>query len=235
MSNKIIFNNKSNEDFGTMLCKFIPQPPEPRIIKQPVPGKSGYYDFSRVASGGEAVFDDRQIECELMITGSSRTDLNQKYSKILSWLMSGKFILTYTDEPGVQYTAQVEEKPTIEYINISNANISFNFTAEVYKQSTELAGELLWNNVDFNLPDYIQETNFNINGTMTVIIGVSSDHSVVPNVVCNSNMACTVNGYTANFTASIGTDWSFKLQPGENTIQITGTGDIDFQFRKEVL
>jgi phage-related protein len=235
MSNIITFNNKSNEDFNSMLSKFIPQAPPPRITKQSVPGRSSAYDFSRIPSGGETVYDDRPLECSLLIEGSTRTDLNQKYSKILSWLMSGQYKLLYTDEPGYQYRAQIEEKPQLEYINTCNALLSFNFTAKPYKEGVDLAGELLWDNIDFNLPDYIQTTKFDVVGSKTVTIYNPSDHTISPKVITNSSMSCTANNYTAVFNPTKNTDWGFKLKPGANTISITGTGNIDFQFRKEVL
>ncbi|AGK95412.1 phage tail domain-containing protein [Clostridium pasteurianum] len=233
MSNKIIFNSKSNEDFSSMLSKFIPNPPPPRIIKKSVPGRSSSYDFSKVASG-EPVFDDRQLECSLLIEGNSRADLNQKYSKILSWLMSGGSELLYSDDPGYQYIAQIEDKPQLEYINICNALLTFSFTAKPYKEGVDLAGELLWNNIDFNR-DYIQTTKFDVSGSKTVTIYNPGDHMVSPKVVTNSSMSCSLNDYTAVFDEGKDTDWGFKLKVGANVITIVGTGNIDFQFRKEVL
>lgn len=231
------FNGKhSYYDFGVTMEYFKPQLPQPKKIIKSMPGMNGDgYDFSTIATNGEIVYTGRNLNCKFNFKESDKIRLEQKYSKVAEWLLgSGKAKLIPDSMPGIFFMAEVQELPQWDEIR-RIGYLVFTFRADPYKKGIANYGDLLWDDVDFYLPDYIQQTKFDINGSMTVIIGVPGSHSVVPNVICNSNMTCTVNGYTATFTSSKSLDWQFKLKPGLNNIQISGTGNIDFQFSKEVL
>lgn len=235
--NEIIFNGKSNyKDLNTILNYFKPQPPAPKIIKDSVIGMNSYYDFSTVASNGEIVYDDRKINCSITYAEcSSRSVLMKKYTEILEWLLSGKHDLIYTGESDMKYIAQIEEAPSFDIFAVSGGTLQVTFIAEPYKKGIDFYGNLLWDDIDFELPDYIQDTKFQVSGTKTITLYNPGSHGVTPIVLCDSNMTCTLNGYTTTFTVGNSVDYSFKLQNGANIINIRGNGYIEFNFRKEVL
>jgi hypothetical protein len=234
--NEIIFNGKGNySDFGVNLIYFRPQPPAPKIIKEDVPFMNGYYDFSTVGSGGEPVYTDRKIICSLQYISKSKTALYQKYSQLLMWLLeSGKAELTYSAETGVYYIAKVEIAPSWENFVARGGTLQFEFSAEPFKVGKDYVGKELWDNINFET-DFLQdELIFNVSGSKTVSI-YNHGRIVTPEVIVSSNISLTANGYTANFTTTKTKDYRVKLKNGYNTITVSGTGNIEFRFRKEVL
>ncbi|AJA49526.1 putative phage tail component [Clostridium pasteurianum DSM 525 = ATCC 6013] len=234
---QITFNNKNSYvDFGITIESIDIQPPSKKKIKDSVPFMNGSYDFSTIGTGGEAVYNEREIKIRFNLVTRDKLSLYLKYSKVLEWLLgTGQQKLIFNFMQGYYFLAEVENAPSFEEVLQRAGKLEVNFICEPFKYGADLAGDLLWDNIDFELPDYIQNTLFTISGSQTVTLYNPSNHSIIPKVVCNSNMSCTLNSYTANFTTTKNIDWQFKLLPGENNIQITGTGNISFEFRKEVL
>lgn len=234
------FNGKhSINDMGVIMEYKKIQPPAKKKIKLAVPYMNGMYDFSTIGSNGEQVFDQRTINIKIDLLGRDKTkeDLQKLYSKICEWLLNtSKAKLVFDDDTGFFYMAEVE--------NISSWEetwywgfMQFDFICDPFKYSSTLYGsDTLWDSLDFDLPDYIQQSRFSVNGTQTIVnLYVPWGHSLTPNVVCDSQMTCTLNNYTAVFTPNSPIDYGFRLLNGTNTITIQGTGNIDFQFRKESL
>ena len=59
--------------------------------------------------------------------------------------------------------------------------------------------------------------------------------SIVPDVICDSNMEVIKDNTTYKFKSGSTKDYRFKLQKGINKITLKGNGYIEFSFRKEVL
>lgn len=233
----LTFNNKNSySDFNITIEKVSIQSPSKKKIKDSVPYRNGSYDFSTVGSNGEIIYNERELKINFNLKCKNKLELYSKYTSTLEWLLgSPKSKLTFNFIPGYYFLGEVENSPTFEEVLQRAGRLEVIFVCDPFKYGTELAGELLWDNIDFNLPDYIQETNFDAVGNKTVTLYVSGSHSIVPKVVTNSSMSCTLNNYTAVFDSNKNTDYQFKLLPGENVITINGTGNIDFQFRKKVL
>lgn len=234
---QITFNNKNSYiDFGVTIESIDIQPPSKKKIKDSVPYMNGSYDFSTIGTGGEIVYNEREIKIRFNLVTRNKLSLYLKYSKVLEWLLgTGQQKLIFNFMTGYYFLAEVESATSFEEVLQRAGRLEVSFVCEPFKYGTDLAGELLWDNIDFELPDYIQNTLFTISGSQTVTLYNPSSHSIIPKIVCNANMSCTANGYTANFTTTKNTDWGFKLKPGANNIQINGTGNINFEYRKEVL
>jgi predicted phage tail component-like protein len=231
---EIIFNGKGSlTDFGALLIDFSPQPPAPKKIKDSVPFMNGSYDFSTVATNGEVVFNERKINCSLDFFADSKAEMYVQYSSVLEWLLSGKHELIYTGEPNMQYLASVDEAPSFDEFVRNNGTLSFNFTADPFKQSVALEGENEWDAFNF-LTDSLQNVEFDINGYQAIQI-YNTGRPTIPTINCSKVMLATISGYTATFKAGDNQDWRFKLQRGLNNIGINGAGKIKFIFRKEVL
>ncbi|MCD2345822.1 phage tail domain-containing protein [Clostridium guangxiense] len=229
------FDGKNSySDFGLIAEEIKIQSPSKRKVKETIPGMSGYLDFSTVISGGEQVYDTRPITAKLFLSKDNREDLYNLYTRVLEWLGAGQSQLIFDFMPGYYFLAEIEDAPTWDEF-VDNGDLEVKFTAQPYKYSITNYGDLLWDNIDFSLPDYIQETTFSVNSSKTVTIYIPGNHSIIPSVVVNNDTSCTLNNYTVTFTTSKTTDWLFKLKPGANNITITGNGNIEFQFRKEVL
>lgn len=233
----INFNNKhSYDDFGLFLEYFKPQLPQPKKILEPIAGMNGDgYDFSTVLTNGEIVYTGRNLNCKFNFAEIDKVKLERQYTRVAEWLLGvGKAVLKADSLPGYYFMAEAQEVPEWDEVK-TIGSLTVVFRADPFKYGEDLAGELLWDNIDFDLPDYIQNTKFDVSGSKTVTLYNPATHPIIPKVVCNSSMACTLNSYIANFNPATTTDWAFKLLPGANSISITGTGNIDFEFRKEVL
>jgi predicted phage tail component-like protein len=232
----ITFNGKKetdiDEDIG-LKDRILLSPPKNKI-KETVPFMHSSYDFSTVGSGGEIVYNDRQIQCKFGIKGTSKRDLQSKYNKFLRWIYDvGQSQLQFDDKPGIYFMAEVEKEPTWKETFLYGES-TVTFVCEPFKVGTDLYGDLLWDDLDFDLPDYIEDTSFTISSSKVVTI-YNPGKPVVPDVEVSSNMSCTLNSYTAKFSQNNSNDPLFRLLTGANTINITGNGTINFNFRKVVL
>lgn len=230
------FNNRNSyNDFGLILEEHSIQPPKKVKILDSIPGMNGSYDFSTVASNGEQVYDTREIDIKVFLMQSDKTRLHFLYTRVLEWLMgTGQSKLIFDFLPGYYFMAEVQEAPSWDEL-IETGELSIKFVAEPLKYGTELAGDLLWDNIDFDLPDYIQDTSFTVNGAKTITLYNPGSHGIIPTIVANGDITCTLNGYTTTFPQGTSTDYGFKLENGTNIINISGNGNIQFNFRKEVL
>jgi predicted phage tail component-like protein len=230
------FNNKhiyKDLDFKIYMHTKSIQPPSKKKIKETVPFMNGSYDFSTVGTNGELTYEERAITIELGLVGNSKEELYSIYSKTLQWLVdSGPSQLIFDDIQEYYFLAEVEDVGSFEEI-MEFGKLTVTFKTEPFKKGMDLEGSNLWDTFNFET-DIMQTTTFNVTGSMTVTI-VNPGRIITPQVIVSANMSCLLGTYTASFTTTKDKDYKFRLQPGENVIKITGTGSIEFRFRKEVL
>lgn len=235
MRNSITFGNKNSyTDFNLLLQERTISSPAKKKIKDSIPFMNGSYDFSTIGSNGEIVYTEREVKIKFGLPTKSKSELYLLYSEILEWLLdTGQQQLVFADIPDFYFLAEVEDVTNIEEV-LYMGTLEISFVCEPFKYGTSLAGSnQLWDVFNFKT-DYLQDTSFTVTTSKTVTI-YNQGRTVVPTVNCSSAMSCTLNGYTANFVAGDNTDYSFKLLSGENIIAITGTGTIEFKFRKVTL
>jgi len=229
---EIKFNGISSLDLDLILVSFEPQPPAPNIIKTPVPYMNGSYDFSKLY--GEQTYSERKIPCKLLFNTKSRNALYAKYTQVLEWLLgSGKANLEYNNEIGMYYTARVETPPTWDMAK-NKGTFDFEFIAYPFKLSTALQGiNQLWDTFNFET-DIVQQSGFTVAGTSTVSVYNTGSVKVVPSIICTAAMVVIKSGVTYNFPVGTTKNFGFMLAKGLNSLTITGTGAITFEFHKEV-
>jgi predicted phage tail component-like protein len=234
MRNSITFNAKNSyADFKLCIEERIISSPAKKKIKESVPFMNGNYDFSTVGSNGEIVYDTREVKIKFGLPTRSKSELYTLYSEILEWLVdAGQQQLIFSDMPDYYFLGEVESATSIEEV-LRMGRLEVSFTCEPFKIGTSEAGNQLWDTFNF-LTDYMQDTTYTVIGSKTITI-YNAGRAVVPVVNCSTAMACVLNGYTVDFVTGDNTDYSFKLSKGTNTIIITGTGIISFNFRKQTL
>lgn len=230
--NEIIFNDKGcYKDFGVVLDYFKPQPPTPKVIKEEVPYMNGSYDFSTVGTNGEVVFTDRKLLCGLQYKSRNKALMLLKYSELLDWLLSGWHELIYTAESDMKYIAQVEQAPSFELFQSKGGILQFEFTAEPFKIGVNLVNDQIpWDTFNFET-DSLAPTSFSVSGSQTISV-YNPGRAVVPKINVTANMTAKIGNYTTSLVFGDNTDYAFKLQPGDNSILVNGTGTISFIFRK---
>ncbi len=95
-------------------------------------------------------------------------------------------------------------------------------------------GHDIWDIFNFE-EDYAQQTAFTITNPTEITLYNPSAISITPTVICTGDMAIQMNDTTYKFVAGTTKDYRFKLAKGESHMVITGQGNIEFKFRKEVL
>jgi predicted phage tail component-like protein len=232
---EISFNNKkSYTNFDITIVEIIIESPSKKKIKESVPFMNSSYDFSTVATNGESVYTERKIKVKFNLKANSKTALYNKHSQVLAWLLdTGQSELTINDLTDCYFLAEVENAPSFDTVVKKAGIMDIEFIAEPFKIGKDYIGQEVWDNINFET-DVLQDTSFNVSGSKTVSI-YNPGRLVATEVIVDSNMSCTLNGYTANFTTSKSKDYKFKLQNGYNNITINGTGNIEFRFRKQVL
>jgi len=145
---------------------------------------------------------------------------------------SNKFQLFDDDIPGYYFMAECIKADFDEIYKTGILKCSFN--AYPFKISEFEEGNDIWDTFNFEL-DYAQETKINVSGTKNITIYNPSIKEISPYIICSSNMSVTQGGTTFLFNAGTTRDWRFNLAIGENHLSITGNGEIEFEFRKEVL
>jgi predicted phage tail component-like protein len=228
------FNNRKETDIpGLFLIDRKIYAPTKKKIKVEVPFMHGSYDFSTVGSGGEIVYTQRTIECKFGLKAISKDELQVRYEQFLNWLYDvGQSQLIFDDLSDVYFLAEIEKEPSWREI-VAYGETTVTFVCQPFKYGIDYEGDKDWDSFNF-LTDYLQEDTYSINGSSVINI-YNPGRIVIPDVIVSSNMSCTVNGYTTNFTSINYKDYNFKLLNGTNSISVVGNGNIQFRFRKELL
>jgi phage-related protein len=194
---------------------------------------NGSYDFSTVGSNGEISYNEREITITLGLPTDSKERLQTAYSKALEWLQDvGKSQLIFDDSKDYYYLAEVEDASSFEQV-MSYGKLTVKFVADPFKIGVNLEGSDVWDTFNFD-EDVAQNVEFDVTGNATVNI-INVGRLVSPTINASTSMTITVGGKTYNVVSGDNKLYGLKLQPGDNTITITGTGHIKFIFRKEVL
>ncbi|WP_186430878.1 distal tail protein Dit [Clostridium sp. BSD9I1] len=228
------FNDKhSYNDYKLLLEKKTILPPGKKKIKLDVPYANGTYDFSTVATNGEVVFEERKIEVLLGIAARSKEHLHVLYSNILEWITdTGRQQLIFDDICDYYFIAEVEGVTDFQEV-IRFGKLKVTFTAQPFKIGVNLEGSDIWDTFNFE-EDVVQDTEFDVLETKTETI-INVGRPVTPIINVNAPMDITINNKNYNLNIGDNKIYGLKLQPGENVININGTGHIKFMFRKERL
>lgn len=228
------FNNKhSYNDFELLLESKKILPPAKKKIKLDVPFLNGSYDFSTIATNGEQIFNERKIDVVFGFTARSKKQLYVLYSNILEWLMdTEQQQLIFDDISDYYFMVDVEGISEFEEIVIYG-KLKVTFIAEPFKIGIDFEGNKKWDTFNFEV-DVLQDVSFDIVGGADVSI-YNVGRIVMPTVIADSNFTLTFNSKTYNVVAGNNTFYDFKLQNGANNINIVGTGNIKFLFRKQVI
>lgn len=232
----LIYNGKHSwNDFHITVAEKKILPPSKVKIKESVPFMNGSYDFSTIGSGGEPIFSEREIDVKFTFPTHSKIKLQAKYDEVLEWLQdtSSKQQLIFDDMPDYYFWAEIEAAGDFEEV-LTFGNLTVKFVAQPFKTGVSEEGtDQLWDSFNFET-DVMQDTEFDVSGSKDIII-INVGRNVYPVINASTAMSITLNNKTYNIVTGDNNIYGFKLQPGGNSISITGTGHIKFIFRKQVL
>lgn len=237
--NGIYLNNKhSYSDFKAWLKSKKVSYPAKTKITETVPYMQGVYDFSLLYD--DQIYEERTLEYEFELVsnrteyGFQKEELNARTTEFINWLKeSPKSKLIDDDFPGYFFMAEAEESIETEE-KFMTVVINVKFKAYSFKIKIDYEGNTKWDTFNF-LSDTLQETKFDIDGTKDIILFNNGSKSVIPEISCLGDF--TIKHGLKNYKVSNGImkDYRFKLFKGENKINVSGKGTIEFKYRIEVL
>ena len=230
--NGIIKGNKhSFKHFNITIAKRDIGIPKKNKITEKIPFSNVTYDFSLLY--GEQTYDERSLSYTFNIIGKNKNDMNVKKTNILTWLMDGGKEKLYDDTiPGVYFLAEALESSWKE--NLHDGQLTVKFEAYPFKIRDIDEGDIAWDDLIFEL-DVLQETIFNINGSKSIELYNNGVNRIVPSIICDSEMDLTINNSIYKLKSGVNKDNRIYLNKGSNSIKVTGNGNIEFKFRKELL
>lgn len=222
----------SYNDFGLWIkSKNIGNPIKNKITDT-VPYQNGSYDFSNLY--GEQTYSERKLEYVFEILESSKELMNIKKIEVLNWLSQDCGKVEFFDDAIENFyflaeciDTSIEEKGLI-------LTITATFSAYPFKLGKCLEGDYEWDKFCFGL-DYFNEKSFFIKNMSTIQIYNPSICKIAPIIVANSNFIITIYNKRYNIKQGTSQDNRFKLNIGLNELTIEGNGNIEFNFRREVI
>ena len=227
------FGNIDILSLGFTVAAVSVSDPVPNLITETIPYMNGSYDFTNIY--GVTTYQDRTITIRVINENRvlfDRATLNEKYSLLYNTL----FPL-----PQSQLRIDTWKGYWIgRCTNMSSSNaweilgyIDIEFTVYPFRFMEEYEGNDLWDPFNFET-DIAAYTRFTVNGTTNAMVYNIGANVTTPVIQLTgaTEMSVKLNGVT--YTVING-DAPFAFDVGENVLTITGTGEIQFLFRREVL
>lgn len=235
----IEFNGKhSYRDFGiTLGIERDIGYPEKEKIKVKIPFSNVEYDFSEIY--GDQTYTPRNLKYTLNVLDENKINTTERINiietKLSNWLMNsnGKQKLYDDAIPGYYFLAEVENGLSFDEI-WNSGTLTVEFTAYPFMISELEEGHDIWDDFNFEL-DVAQVTEFEVNGSLDVILYNVGTPSLAPEIQASSAMQIVKDGVTYNVPSGKSKSGDFNLQSGENNLSITGNGSIKFLFYKELI
>lgn len=233
MRESFIFNNISSNDLGLIVQQRAAPTPEEQTVTDTIPYRQGTTDFSSL--DGERFFQNRSITYTCLVDGNF-TDRRNAEAYLKSKLMPpSKKPLNDNYDPQSSYwiatctSISVEDQLWGHYFT---ATIVFSCYPFLYWSIPE--GNDEWDTFNFDY-DVSQDTSFTVSGTDVVPLINPGGDTIYPKITVTGNITVTVNGYTVSFSAGTYTNTLIRLEQGANSVALSGSGTINFQFYKEVM
>lgn len=196
-------------------------PALPELNYQDVPGASGALDNTSVLTGSVA-YKNRTGSFEFIVLPDA--EWSEAYSTVLNFLQGKRFNCILDDDPEYFYTGRFWVNQWKSDKGAST--IVIEYSVDPYKQSidTTATHDWLWDDL-FDVTIYYG--TFNVSGSKTRTFINPSAITVMPTFTCSAVMLVTVNGIPGYILPrGVTTNPGFVLQPGENTLVFTGTGNV---------
>lgn len=230
----ITFNGKhSYRDFGLLLESYKVNMPSKRKVVVDVPYRHGSLDFSTLYTG-ENIYEDRVIEVKLAMVEKNIPLFKVKLNRVAEWLLDtiGRQELIFDDTPDYSFSAEVNNEYAIDEF-YSSCSFTVKFTANPFRVGTSYVGsKQLWDTFNF-LEDALFENYFILKNETKKIEIINVGRKTIPLLKVVGNIRLTIGNYTVDLTDGETIDYSVELIQGINELTITGTGEIEIEFKKE--
>lgn len=202
-------NSFSYDDFGLQLLDYVIQPPSVKILQAEIPGADGVLDYSEWT--GYPVYNNREGTYRFDLYAADVGDMERKLSKIYGELNGVVKKVGFHD--GYYYRGR---------ISVECARLNPYFCSVTIKGDFD----------PWKYHDERTERTFSLTGGEEEIILVNDRMPAVPQIRCaNEVMIQFENGiYTVNSGKHVIAD--ILLHEGNNTVIVTGTGKLTFDYQE---
>lgn len=206
--------------------------PSKRKSQLQLPYRTGYIDLSDLY--GLNTYDERTVTfpCRLPYGQENLPLMNQKLTELMNWLMkpTGKTLLKDDAMPGYAFMAEVQTAPTIEEgWNFCKVTVVF----QCYAYRLKRCYDDVWDTFYFSL-DAASNIEVDVKGHESVLLINTGHNRVRLTINCSAAMSASVNDTVFALNAGDNTDAYLELMPGENVVNIEGTGKVKFKWTEEV-
>lgn len=230
----VIFNDFNSDNFGLKQLTRSMDALQEQEITESIPGVQGSIDYSMMF--GQRLFQPQTItytfqkyiydvverarEEALIRNSLSRFGLSRLYDSYIpeNYYFLAKCNPTITND--VQY-----QKLTVSLAFTCNPPFMF---CEIPESNDE------WDTFNFDY-DVSQETSFTVNNGDVVPLINPGSAAVQPKITVTGTIKVSCNGNEVTFTAGTYENTLIYLLPGMNSLTLTGTGTISFEFYKELV
>ncbi|MBQ6998306.1 MAG: phage tail family protein [Clostridia bacterium] len=243
MSYNFVFNGKhSLNDMGIYAeMKSRPLFAEPKTIYEDIAGTDGELNFNSANPKGRMCFKPRiiELECHFADGGESRADYINKASAIATWLATeDDKVLTFDDEPNIQYMAHAANLFNIENVTEFSGTFPLVFKCMPFRYSTEEITTPSAVLTDVYNGGYYTDAVFKITGTSSngftlysdrepdKVLNVKAAMSGATVIIDTTDMSVKMNGVSILHKCE--GDF-FELHPQHNIITISpDNGSLSF-------
>ena len=207
--------------------------PSKRKSQLQLPYRTGYIDLSDLY--GLNTYDERTVTfpCRLPYGQENLSLMNQKLTELMNWLMkpTGKTLLKDDAMPGYAFMAEVQTAPTIEEgWNFCKVTVVF----QCYAYRLKRCYDDVWDTFCFDL-DAASNIEADVKGHESILLINTGHNCVKLTITCSSAMSASINDHVFALKAGDNVNPDLELMPGENTVNMEGTGHVRFDWTEEWL
>lgn len=216
MRKGITINGKhSYNDFNLEIGTRNISVPKQKRITETVPYMHGVYDFSSI--NDEVALENRLLTYEFDIAELSTEKMETLKSSLLTWLyQTNESIIEDDYIKDYYYIGSLENTEWTEDFGKGTLKVSFS----VYP---------------FKIAKTQTEKNFEVESLLDTTINNNSSHIIVPKIICDNTITIELNNKAFSLSAGEWQDEDMYLNPGINEINITGSANVSFIYREEMI
>lgn len=213
IAEKITFGEHEQEEFGLLPKQVIISPPEVKTYLVSVPGRSGSLDFTEALTDGQPAYYDRQITMTMYCFAGDE-QLPDMERACRNALHGRKMNIMLDCDPEYYYRGRL----SVDWVSEGNIDIAtITATCDPYK---------------YKRTPTVKE--FDVSGSLSVTLP-NDRMPVVPTVTTDAEMTIVFGENTLVFPAGTRRAPVLLLTEGQNTLTLTGTGHIKFEYQEGAL
>ena len=184
--------------------------PKPKTMKLEIEGADGVLDYTEYFGGVK--YDNRVLKFSFEIGGKTSSEFLDLISDIQDVIHGKVLQITLDDDPDYYYKGRA--MVTNLTLKKGIGTVEFEVDAEPYK-----------------LKKNATKVSFAVSGTKQITL-VNERKPVVPTITTTAGMTIVFGGFTHSANAGTYRIPELELKQGQNTLTVTGSGNITFEYQE---